>query len=90
MILFTDIAILAAIVSLLRILTFQRRGSRYRRGVSFLAWLAACANIVLIFKLPGMTLPEPAEAGLAVVLVAFAVLLLRAGGNLAHLFRWRH
>lgn len=87
---FTDIAILAAIVSVFRIFTFQRRGRRYRRGMSFIAWLVSCAHVTVIIQLPGLALPEPAEAGLAVVLVAFAALLLRAGGNLAHLFRWRH
>ncbi|WP_431026188.1 phage holin family protein [Halomonas sp. H5] len=86
---FTDIAILAATISLLRILTFQRRGSRYRRGISFLAWLLACANVVLIFKLPGLALPEPASIGLAIALVIVAALLLRARGNVAHVFPLR-
>lgn len=86
---FTDIAILAATVSLLRILTFQRRGSRYRRGISFLAWLLACANVVLIFKLPSLALPEPASIGLAIALVIVAALLLRARGNVAHVFPLR-
>nr|WP_103970430.1 phage holin family protein [Halomonas sp. MCCC 1A17488] len=82
---FIEIAILAAIVSLLRILTFQRRGSRFRRGVSFLAWLLACAHVVLIFKLPALAIPEPAAIVLALALVIVAALLLRARGNVAHL-----
>lgn len=87
---FTDIAILAAIVSVFRILTFQRRGSRYRRGISLMAWLVSCAHVTVIVKLPTLDLPDPAAAGLALVLVAIAALLLRCRGNLAHLLRWRH
>ncbi|WP_435400060.1 phage holin family protein [Halomonas sp. RA08-2] len=87
---FTDIAILAAVISVFRILTFQRRGSRYRRGIALLAWLVSCVHVTVIVKLPTLDLPEPAAAGLALVLVTIAALLLRAGGNLAHLFRWRH
>nr|WP_300309217.1 phage holin family protein [Halomonas sp.] len=85
-----DIAVVAALVIVGRILTFQRKGSRYRRGVSFIAWLVTCANFTLIIKLPGMPPPEPVTALLAAWQVVFATLLLRHGGNLAHLLRSLH
>ncbi|QEM80221.1 phage holin family protein [Halomonas binhaiensis] len=85
-----DIAVMAALVIVGRILTFQRRGSRYRRGISFVAWLVTCANFTLIVKLPGMPPPEPVTTLLAIWQVAFAILLLRHGGNLAHLLRSLH
>ncbi len=46
----------------------------------------------MIVKLPTLDLPDPAAAGLALVLVAIAALLLRTRGNLAHLLRppWRY
>lgn len=82
-----DITVAAAIVIAGRIITFQRRGSRYRPGIAWLAWLVTCVNFTLIFKLPVHTPPEPITAILALWQVAFAVLLLRNGGNLAHLIR---
>lgn len=82
------IALLAALVIILRLLTYRRRGSRYRPGIGIVAWVAITACTLLAARI--VTAGVTDAAGLALVLVAIAALLLRTRGNLAHLFRWRH
>lgn len=77
----------AALVIIVRLLTFRRRGGRHRQGVALVAWLVACANVALIIKLPELVLPTPVTVLLALFLITFAILLLHTGGNLAHLLR---
>lgn len=81
-------ALIAALVIILRLLTYRRRGSRYRPGIGVIAWVAITACTLLAARIA--TAGVPAAAGLALVLVAIAALLLRTRGNLAHLLRWRH
>lgn len=87
---FTDIAVIAAVIILLRLITYQRRGSRYRPGIAWIAWLMSCISVIVIVKLPFTALPEPITAVVATAMGAFAILLLRHGGNLAHLLRSLH
>ncbi|MEQ4541135.1 MAG: phage holin family protein [Billgrantia sp.] len=81
------VTVLAALTIIARILTFRRNGSRYRPGVALLAWLlvTACTWIAVRIIAAG----EPEAWWLALLLAAIAALVLRAGGNLAHLFRPR-
>ncbi|GEN25390.1 hypothetical protein HCU01_33390 [Halomonas cupida] len=87
---FTDIAVVAAVIILLRLITYQRRGSRYRPGIAWLAWLMSCISVIVIVKLPFVALPSPVTAAVAASMGALAILLLRHGGNLAHLLRSLH
>lgn len=81
------VTVLAALTIIARILTFRRNGSRYRPGVALLAWLlvTACTWIAVRIIAAG----EPEAWWLALLLATIAALVLRAGGNLAHLFRPR-
>jgi amino acid transporter len=81
------VTVIAALVIIARILTFRRRGSRYRPGVSLIAWLAMAACTWLAVRVIASGAPE--AWWLALTLAGIAVLLLRAGGNIAHLFRPR-
>lgn len=83
------VTLIAALVIILRLLTFRRRGSRYRPGIGVAAWasIAACAVAIAEVLATG----APRDAWLTILLPAFAVMLLLAGGNLAHPLRppWR-
>lgn len=86
------IALMAALIICVRLLTFRRRQRRVRRGVSCLAWLliAVTGSLVIQLLVHGNS---PTGWLLAALLVVIAVLVVRAGGNVAHLFRfttWRH
>ncbi|GAA0586896.1 phage holin family protein [Halomonas salifodinae] len=81
-------ALIATLVIILRLLTYRRRGSRYRPVFGVIAWVAITACTLLAARI--VTTGVPAAAGLALVLVAIAALLLRCRGDLAHLLRWRH
>lgn len=83
------ITLIAALVIIVRLLTYRRRGSRYRPGIGVAAWacIAACAVAIAEVLATG----APRDAWLAILMPLVAVMLLLAGGNLAHLFRppWR-
>lgn len=81
------VTVIAALVIIARILTFRRNGSRYRPGVAFLAWLAVVTCTVIVVRI--IAAGEPEAWWLALLLATTAALVLRAGGNLAHLFRPR-
>jgi energy-converting hydrogenase Eha subunit G len=81
------IAITAAVVIIVRILTFRRGRSRYRPGVAIAAWCVLAVCTWLAVRL--ITTGEPDAWWLALVLAGIAALLLRAGGNLAHIFSHR-
>ncbi|WP_046079997.1 phage holin family protein [Halomonas sp. HG01] len=83
------VTLIAALVIILRLITYRRGGSRYRPGIGVAAWasIAACAVAIAEVLATG----APRVGWLAILLPAFAVMLLLAGGNLAHLLRppWR-
>lgn len=80
--------LIAAIVICARLLTFQRRGGRVRRGYSLLAWaLIAGSGTMAIRIIAGQACG--AGWGIAVVMAVFALLVIRAGGNIAHVITLR-
>lgn len=85
------LAVIAALVIIIRILTFRRRGSRYRPGVSLVAWILVAINTWLAVRI--LAAGHLDAWWLALLLIVIAVGLLRANGNLAHLLRplwpWR-
>nr|WP_300999733.1 phage holin family protein [Halomonas sp.] len=81
------VTVIAALVIIARILTFRRNGSRYRPGVSLIAWLAVAACTWIAVRI--IAAGEPEAWWLALLLAGTAALVLRAGGNLAHLFSTR-
>ena len=76
------------VVLFVRLFTFQRGALRFRRGISFLAYLTmACSAAVVIFIGTGrLTLPVLAWP-LVVILSVFTWLVWRAKGNLAAVLR---
>ncbi|ERS88853.1 phage holin family protein [Halomonas sp. PBN3] len=85
------LAVIAAMVIIIRILTFRRRGSRYRPGIAVVAWLLVAINTWLAVRI--LAAGHLDAWWLALLLIGIAIGLLRAGGNLAHLLRplwpWR-
>ena len=83
------LAVIAALVIIIRLLTFRRRESRYRPGVALVAWLLVALNTWLAVRI--IAAGHLDAWWLSLLLIAIAVGLLRAGGNLAHLLRppWR-
>ena len=77
----------AALVIIVRLITFRRRGQRVRRGISVAAWLLISASAWLIARI--VTAGHPDAWWFALAMATIAALVLRAGGNLAHLFRTR-
>lgn len=83
------VSLMAALVIIVRLLTYRRRGSRYRPAVSLTAWGCIAGCTLFVARL--LTADTPDTAWLAPVLVIAAVWVVATGGNLAHLFRppWR-
>ena len=81
------VTVLAALTIIARILTFRRRGSRYRPVVALAAWLTVVACTCIAVRI--ISAGEPEAWWLALLLAATALLLLRCRGNLARLFVWR-
>ncbi|WP_447555698.1 phage holin family protein [Vreelandella sp. EE22] len=79
------ITITAALVVVIRLLTFRRRDGRYRPGIALAAWLIVVATTCLAIFGPAPG--DPARWIIAMTLVALAIGLLRTGGNVAHLIR---
>ena len=80
---FALIACVAHLATLLRILTFRRNGARYRRHVSWAAWVLSAvmggSAIELALRLGQVDIFEAAAA------VLLAVFVFGARGNVAHL-----
>lgn len=84
------ITLIAALVVILRLLTYRRRGSRYRPGISVIAWLYIVGCTEVIAEI--LTTGAPRDTWGAILLPVLAVMLLFTGGNIAHLLRppWRY
>lgn len=79
------IAVLANVLTAGRLICYRRGCSRYRPGVSFLAYLLiVCAGGQAIDTLVNGAHVTPWEAGFSAVI---AVLVLRARGNVAAIVR---
>ena len=80
---FALIACVAHLATLLRILTFRRNGARYRRHVSWAAWVLSAvmggSAIALALRLGQVDIFEAAAA------VLLAVFVFGARGNVARL-----
>lgn len=76
------------VVLFVRLFTFQRGTLRFRRSISFMAYLTmGCSAAVVIFIGTGkLTLPAMAWP-LVVILSVFTWLVCRAKGNLAAVMR---
>lgn len=82
------IAVLANVLTAGRLICYRRGPSRYRRGVSALAYvLIVCSGGQAIDTLVNAGRVTPWEAGVATVI---AVLVWRARGNVADIVRCRH
>ncbi len=83
------ITLIAALLIILRLLTYRRRGRRYRPGVGVAAWACIAGCTVVIDRI--LATGSPGSAWLVCLLPLAATHLLMTGGNLAHLFRvpWR-
>jgi len=86
--LITLVAVLANVFTAGRLIVYRRAGSRYRPGVSFLAYvLIVCAGGAAIDTLVNGSNVSPWQAGFALVI---AVLVCRARGNVAAIVRCDH
>lgn len=76
------------LVLFLRLFTFQRGALRFRRNISFLAWvtMAGSAAAVIYIATGKLTLPAAAWP-LVLILAVFTWLVWRAKGNLAAVLR---
>ncbi len=82
------IAVLANVLTAGRLICYRRGLSRYRPGVSLLAYvLIACAGGQAIDTLANSAQVTPWEAGFAAVIT---ILVWRARGNVADIVRCKH
>ncbi|WP_413615757.1 phage holin family protein [Halomonas cupida] len=78
------LAVIATLVIIVRLLTFRRRGCRYRPAVAFTAWGVIALSAATLERL----LTGSAGAWwLTGLLVTIAILVIRSGGNVADLLR---
>lgn len=86
--LLTQLVFLACAAIFARMFTYQRGDAQFKRGVSILATLVmGCAGASCIYILKG-ELRVPAQGWpLAVLVVVFAIAVIRSGGNLAGVLR---
>lgn len=86
--LITLLAVLANIVTAARLIAYRRGCSRYRPGVSFLAWvMIACSGGAAIDTVINGAHVSTWQAGIALVIT---VLVCRARGNVAAIVRCDH
>lgn len=86
------LSITIALVSLsacLRLLTFRRTGSRYKRGSALVAWLACCLLAAIAIRSITGDIPNDLTIQLLMlaVLMAFTVRIFQTHGNIAHLLK---
>ena len=79
------IAVMANTVTAGRLICYRRGDCRYRPGISFLAYLLiVCAGGAAIDTTVNGIYVTPWEAGFSSII---AILVCRAGGNVAQIFR---
>lgn len=79
------VAVMANVVTAVRLICYRRGDSRYRPGVSLLAYLLiVCSGGQVIDTIFNWAHVTPWEAGFAAVI---AVLVMRARGNVAAIVR---
>lgn len=83
---------LLSVTALLRMITFQRHGSRHRPLVAFCAWFVTCLLATIAIKSMTSQLPGHVmiQGLLFIVLLIFNVHIFKQRGNLARLLRKSH
>ncbi|AQT10406.1 phage holin family protein [Pseudomonas protegens] len=71
-----------------RLFTFRRRGARYRRDMSCLAWLVmVAAGAVIAYILKGQLIMPRHSWPLVVLLAVFVGAVCQSAGNLARVWK---
>ncbi|WP_438767888.1 phage holin family protein [Kushneria sp. TE3] len=84
----TICALLISLAICGRLLTYRRRGARYRRRISWLAYgLFVGSGTLAIQILAGRYIALPISWSFVILLAVCAVLIYRARGNVAHIVR---
>ncbi|GHC17634.1 hypothetical protein GCM10010082_06110 [Kushneria pakistanensis] len=84
----TLLALFIALAICGRLLTYRRRGARYRRPISWLAYgLFVGSGTLAIQILAGRYVGLPISWSFVILLAVCAVLVYRARGNVAHIVR---
>lgn len=84
----TILALLIALAICGRLLTYRRRGARFRRSISWLAYglFVGCGSLAIQI-LAGRYIALPISWSFVILLAVCAVLIYRARGNVARIVR---
>ena len=84
----TLVTLLCALLICTRLLTFRRRGARYRLGYSCTAWLLIAGTGTVAIRILTQS-GYPAGWGIALVMAVLAWLVWRARSNVAQVIKLR-
>ena len=71
-----------------RLFTFRRNGARFRRSMSWLAWLVmACCGAVMMYITKGLLVMAAASWPVVVLLAVFVGSVCQSSGNLARVWK---
>jgi hypothetical protein len=71
-----------------RLFTFRRKGTRFRRDMSCLAWLVmASAGAVMVYIAKGLLVMPAQSWPLVAILAVFVGSVYQSGGNLAQVWK---
>ncbi|MCQ2994192.1 phage holin family protein [Pseudomonas syringae] len=72
----------------IRLFTFRRKGARFRRDMSCLAWLMmASAGAAMVYIGKGMLVVQVTEWPLVLILAVFVGSVYQSSGNLARVWK---
>lgn len=76
------------LVLFVRLFTFKRKGARFRRSMSVLAWaVMSSSGAALVFISNGSLVMQPQSAPLVVILAVFVGSVCQSAGNLSRVWK---
>jgi hypothetical protein len=76
------------LVLFIRLFTFKRKGARFRRSMSVMAWaVMASAGAVIVFICKGLLVMQAESAPLVMILAVFVGSVCQSGGNLSRVWK---
>lgn len=71
-----------------RLFTFRRKGARFRRSMSVMAWLVmGSAGAAMVFIAKGLLVMQAQSAPLVVILAVFVGSVCQSAGNLSRVWK---
>lgn len=84
----TQVTFWLCFVLFIRLFTFKRKGARFRRNMSVLAWaVMTSSGAVMVFISKGLLVMQAQSAPLVVILAVFVGSVCQSAGNLSRVWK---